>query len=133
MRRDSTHPEGVRFWCRFGLQPNRMLDLCISLEERAGRADAPLPYASSDPSAGYPLRMSRAWLVLALTCAACGPDRATKPAGTTNDPVEVCERVADVCRIDKAKLGVCTQRRSAARGAGDAPALGSGFTCASQH
>ena len=52
---------------------------------------------------------------------ACGPDN-SKPAGTTSDPVEVCERVADVCRIDKAKLGVCTQRRS-----------GSGFICASQH
>ena len=51
---------------------------------------------------------------------ACGP--AGKPTGTTSDPVEVCERVADVCRIDKAKLGVCTQPRS-----------GSGFTCMSQH
>ena len=53
---------------------------------------------------------------------ACGPGGNTKPSGTTNDPVEVCERVADVCRIDKAKLGVCTQRRD-----------GSGFACASQH
>ncbi|MEJ7596318.1 MAG: hypothetical protein WKG01_00295 [Kofleriaceae bacterium] len=56
------------------------------------------------------------WLV------ACGPGGTSKPAGTTNDPVEVCERVADVCRIDKAKLGVCTQRRD-----------GSGLSCASQH
>ncbi|HEY5923255.1 MAG TPA: hypothetical protein VIV11_16360 [Kofleriaceae bacterium] len=64
--------------------------------------------------------MSRClWLVLLV---ACGPSGNTKPAGTTSDPVEVCERVADVCRIDKAKLGVCEQRRS-----------GSGFICASQH
>jgi hypothetical protein len=39
-----------------------------------------------------------------------------------SDPVEVCGRIADVCRIDKAKLGVCTQAAS-----------GSGFRCASQH
>lgn len=60
-------------------------------------------------------------LCLALL-AACGPGGSSKPAGTTNDPVDVCERVADVCRIDKAKLGVCTQRRD-----------GAGFACASQH
>jgi hypothetical protein len=56
-----------------------------------------------------------------LLLVACGP-RDSKPAGTTSDPVDVCERIADVCRIDKAKLGVCEQRRS-----------GSGFICASQH
>jgi hypothetical protein len=50
---------------------------------------------------------------------ACGPSG--KPKGTTADPVDVCERVEDVCRIDKAKLGVCTQGR------------GSGLVCASQH
>ncbi len=69
---------------------------------------------------GYPLTMSRCLCVLLLV--ACGPTGNSKPTGTTNDPVEVCERVADVCRIDKAKLGVCTQRRD-----------GSGFACASQH
>lgn len=53
---------------------------------------------------------------------ACGPGGNSKPAGTTNDPVEICERVADVCRIDKAKLGVCTQRGN-----------GSAFVCVSQH
>jgi hypothetical protein len=62
--------------------------------------------------------MRYVWLMVVV---ACGPDN-RKPAGTTSDPVEVCERVADVCRIDKAKLGVCTQPRS-----------GSGFICASQH
>lgn len=64
--------------------------------------------------------MSRALLLLLVV--ACGPSGTSKPAGTTNDPVETCERVADVCRIDKAKLGVCTQRRE-----------GSGFACVSQH
>ena len=52
---------------------------------------------------------------------ACGPSGNSKPTGTTSDPVEVCERVADVCRINKAKLGVCTQGR------------GSGLVCTSQH
>ena len=45
-----------------------------------------------------------------LVLVACGPSG--KPTGTTNDPVEVCERVADVCRFEKSKLGVCTQARS---------------------
>ena len=63
--------------------------------------------------------MSR-WLWMMLLVA-CGPTN-HKPAGTTSDPVEVCERVADVCRIDKAKLGVCTQERG-----------GSALVCASQH
>ena len=54
--------------------------------------------------------------------AACGPSGTSKPTGTTADPVEVCERVADVCRIDKAKLGVCTQGRDSSR-----------LVCASQH
>lgn len=65
--------------------------------------------------------MSR-WLLTILLLGACGRSGDKKPAGTTADPVEVCERVADVCRIDKAKLGVCTQPRS-----------GSGFVCMSQH
>ncbi len=67
----------------------------------------------------YAATMSRCLLLVLI---ACGPSGTSKPSGTTNDPVEVCERVADVCRIDKAKLGVCTQRTN-----------GSGFACASQH
>jgi len=40
----------------------------------------------------------------------CGPGSSAKGAkGTTSDPVETCTRVADVCRFDGAKLGVCTQ------------------------
>jgi hypothetical protein len=62
--------------------------------------------------------MSRCLVIVLVV--ACGPGG--KPKGTTNDPVEICERAADVCRIDKAKLGVCTQRGG-----------GSAFVCASQH
>lgn len=60
--------------------------------------------------------------VTLLLLIACGEGGPRKAAGTMNDPVDTCERVADVCRIDKAKLGVCTQKRA-----------GSGFVCASQH
>ena len=56
----------------------------------------------------------------ALTLTACGPR--DKPAGTSADPVEVCERVADVCRIDRARLGVCIRKYR-----------GEGFACVSQH
>jgi hypothetical protein len=59
------------------------------------------------------------WLLIA---AACGSSPTAKPSGTTSDPVELCEKVADVCRLDGAKLGVCVHAKS-----------GSGFTCASQH
>jgi hypothetical protein len=61
---------------------------------------------------------------LLLLVVACGTadDKPKKPAGTMHDPVEVCERVTDVCRIDRAKLGVCTQSRTSNR-----------LVCASQH
>jgi hypothetical protein len=63
---------------------------------------------------------------LLILVVACGPSGDSggkkKPAGTMHDPVEVCERVTDVCRIDKAKLGVCTQSRTSDR-----------LVCASQH
>ncbi len=45
----------------------------------------------------------------ALAVLACGPDT-TKPSGTTSDPVEVCEDLAQVCRFDGAKLGVCSRQ-----------------------
>ncbi|ACY13805.1 hypothetical protein Hoch_1244 [Haliangium ochraceum DSM 14365] len=65
-------------------------------------------------------------LFLSLALAAgCGPgsqDSDAKPTGTPTDPVEVCERLADVCRIDDSRLGVCTATSS-----------GEGFLCASQH
>ncbi len=61
----------------------------------------------------------RSLLVLLV---ACGPSSDRKPTGSTNDPVEVCERIADVCRFEKSKLGVCMERRD-----------GAGFICVSQH
>lgn len=65
--------------------------------------------------------MIRAACLTLLVAIGCGPsDR--KPTGTTNDPVLVCERVADVCRIEGSRLGVCTTR-----------AQGGGFVCLSQH
>lgn len=45
-------------------------------------------------------------LVSGLALPACGPD-SEKPSGTAADPVEVCEKSAQVCRFDGAKLGVC--------------------------
>ncbi|MBA3540947.1 MAG: hypothetical protein H0T79_15150 [Deltaproteobacteria bacterium] len=59
--------------------------------------------------------------LLTLGLVGCGPT-SSKPAGTTNDPVVTCERVADVCKLDGPKLGVCTIPRS-----------GVGFVCTSQH
>jgi len=69
---------------------------------------------------GYAARMLRTLGLLLVL--GCGPGGSRTPTGTPNDPVEVCTRVADVCRYDKAKLGVCTQRQG-----------GAGFACASQH
>jgi hypothetical protein len=54
--------------------------------------------------------MGRLILALGLlTIIGCSRESGSaKPKGTLSDPVEVCERVADVCRFDGAKLGVCT-------------------------
>jgi len=51
-----------------------------------------------------------------------GSGSSRKPAGTATDPVEVCERMADVCRLDRSRLGVCSPNRS-----------GPGLTCMPQH
>lgn len=56
---------------------------------------------------------------LLVAMAACGPRE--KPSGTSGDPVEVCERIGDVCRLDKSRLGVCS------------PTQGSELACMSQH
>jgi hypothetical protein len=59
-----------------------------------------------------------------VVVAGCGKPRDpnAKPAGTSADPVLVCERLADVCKLDDARLGVCTQGRD-----------GKSLVCASQH
>ncbi|MBA3396875.1 MAG: hypothetical protein H0T89_29870 [Deltaproteobacteria bacterium] len=63
--------------------------------------------------------LSIAVVALAL---GCGKDAGSKkPAGTHADPVEVCERVADVCRLDRSKLGICVSRSPTE------------LACASQH
>jgi len=60
--------------------------------------------------------------VLLVLVLGCGPSTNSKPAGTSADPVLVCERVADVCRLDKSRLGVCIQTQ-----------INGAFTCQSQH
>jgi hypothetical protein len=66
--------------------------------------------------------MSRALVVaVVVLLAGCGR-KGGKPAGTATDPVTVCERLADVCRLDGNRLGVCA-----------AAPTGAGFTCAAQH
>jgi hypothetical protein len=59
-----------------------------------------------------------------IACLGCGRGAASsdKPKGTTSDPVEVCERFGDVCKLDGSKLGVCAAKKS-----------GPGLVCASQH
>lgn len=83
------------------------------------------PHGENAPDVAAPERyavtMYRCFgLLIVVACGSGGGS--SKPTGTTSDPVAVCERIADVCRIDQAKLGVCTQRRS-----------GAGLVCASQH
>jgi len=76
-------------------------------------------------------RVALSLLVALVACSSSGsPDR--KPAGTPSDPVEVCERLGDVCKLDGSRLGVCN-----AAPAGAAPAACAGrtpcFICTSQH
>jgi hypothetical protein len=67
-------------------------------------------------------RWCRAMLLLgALALPACGPGKPEKPAGTTSDPVDVCEESMQVCRLDGSQLGVCTRE------------TGGKLTCTSQH
>jgi len=64
----------------------------------------------------------RCAIAILLMLSGCGPSSTSKPAGTSADPVLSCERVADVCRLDGSRLGVCVQAKA-----------GSGFACQSQH
>ena len=72
-------------------------------------------------------RLSMLFAALGLALVTGCPGKSTgdrgEPAGTPTDPVEVCERAADVCRLDDSRLGVCTARTSGA----------AGFVCMSQH
>ncbi|MDB4960572.1 MAG: hypothetical protein JWP01_571 [Myxococcales bacterium] len=56
-----------------------------------------------------------------MVLGSCGPSTNSKPSGTASDPVLTCERVADVCRLDGARLGVCVHAKAG------------GFACQSQH
>lgn len=71
------------------------------------------------------------WLLAACSSSDSTPAQ-RKPTGDTHDPVEVCERVGDVCRLDGARLGVCNQPP-----AGASPQACAGrdpcFLCMSQH
>ena len=69
---------------------------------------------------GVPFPTMLVRLLIAASLVACGPD--SKPAGTIADPVEICEKSAQVCRISPGVLGVCTPDQSPA-----------GFRCAPQH
>jgi hypothetical protein len=54
-----------------------------------------------------------------------------EPTGTPSDPVDVCKRLADVCRLDASRLGVCVQAP-----APDAPACAGRtpcYVCTPQH
>lgn len=73
-----------------------------------------------------------AWLALAGPSCKSSGSKDDKPSGTTSDPVETCERVADVCRLDDARLGVCIQAPDDAR----PPRCKAGepcYVCAPQH
>ena len=81
--------------------------------------------------------MARVALAIAVALAAACSSSETqsakrKPTGTPTDPVLVCERVADVCRLDESRLGVCIEPP-----AGTAPESCAGRTpcllCVSQH
>jgi hypothetical protein len=78
----------------------------------------------------YPLGVR---LLFILALAACsGSGSGDKPTGTTADPVEVCERIADVCRFEGSKLGVCIEApadKRPERCAAGEPC----FVCQSQH
>jgi hypothetical protein len=58
-----------------------------------------------------------------ITCLALGCGRgAPEKKGTAANPVEVCEHLGEVCKLDKARLGVCSPTKE-----------GTGLTCAAQH
>jgi hypothetical protein len=68
--------------------------------------------------------MTRAVLLTCLVLAGCGRGAGgtEKAKGTSADPVEVCERLGDVCKLDSSRLGVCSP-----------PKEGTALVCAPQH
>jgi hypothetical protein len=75
------------------------------------------------------IRAVAAALLLALAgCPPEGDPGARRPAGTPTDPVDACERMGQVCRIDRARLGVCTDGPP-----GSCPDGASCLRCVSQH
>lgn len=66
-------------------------------------------------------------LVMVAACSSGSGRENHKPAGTPTDPVDVCERVGDVCRIDDSRLGVCVTKPSSA--CNEAPC----YACQPQH
>jgi hypothetical protein len=70
--------------------------------------------------------------ILALAACRSEPGGQRKPAGTPTDPVEVCEKMGDVCRLDGARLGVCTQPPAGSRPV-DCAERDPCYLCTSQH
>jgi hypothetical protein len=74
-----------------------------------------------------------------LGCTSGAGQAEREPTGTPTDPVDVCRRAGDVCRMGGSRLGVCNpvpaETRPAACAAdakGPAPEAGC-FVCMSQH
>lgn len=61
-----------------------------------------------DPRPRWRRHIATLVLAAAVACSSSGStDR--KPAGTPSDPVDVCERLGDVCKLDSSRLGVCNK------------------------
>jgi hypothetical protein len=76
--------------------------------------------------------MTRLAAALALALLGCSTEGGapSKPTGAPSDPVAVCERLADVCKLDGSRLGVCTASDPAAPACqGRSPC----FVCMPQH
>jgi hypothetical protein len=67
--------------------------------------------------------MTRAILLTCLALAGCGRGAgSTDKKGTAANPVEVCEHLGDICKLDSARLGVCSP-----------PKEGTALVCTPQH
>ena len=78
------------------------------------------------------ISLSSILAVLVACSSESAPRGESKPAGTPTDPVEVCEKMGDVCRLDGARLGVCTQPPAGSRPAACAE-RDPCYLCTSQH